>query len=117
MKLKATPGHAADLWFAAGTGLYHSTDGGVKWNKIAGLDSAWNVGFGKAKTGDYPTLFPAREKGIFRSTDRGETWDIIGTYPLGIYDNIDSIDGDKDVFGKIYLAFSGAGFAYGMAKP
>jgi hypothetical protein len=35
------------------------------------------------------------------------------TYPLGIYDWVDDIDGDKDVFGKVYVAFTSAGFAYG----
>jgi photosystem II stability/assembly factor-like uncharacterized protein len=119
VKLKATPGQAGDLWFASGTGtfLHHSTDGGMTWKKVTGIESADNVGFGKANAGDYPTVFVAGNKGIFRSLDRGATWDKIGTYPLGIYDWIDSIDGDKDVFGKIYVAFAGSGFAYGTPKP
>jgi photosystem II stability/assembly factor-like uncharacterized protein len=118
-KLKATPGHAGDLWFASGTGsaLYHSMDGGLNWKKVVGVDNVLNVGFGKAKSGDYPTVFVAGGQGIFRSLDQGETWDKIGSYPLGIYDWIDSIDGDKDTFGKVYVAFAGSGFAYGTPKP
>ena len=49
-------------------------------------------------------------------SDQGNTWEHIGIYPLGIYDYVDDIDGDKDVFGRVYIAFSGAGFAYGDEK-
>ena len=119
--MKTTPGHARDLWFAEGTigGLWHSTDGGVTWTAIRGLQQAFNVGLGKAqKEGGYPTVFVAGiaggQTGIFRSTDEGKTWDKVCAYPLGIFDWIDAMDGDKDVFGKVYVGFAGAGFAYGM---
>jgi photosystem II stability/assembly factor-like uncharacterized protein len=119
--LKSAPGHAGHLWFAGGAdggGLWRSTDGGVSWTENAGLQQALNVGLGKARApGGYPTLFVAGIKdgkhGLYRSTDEGKTWDKIGDYPLGLPDLVDAIDGDKDVFGKVYLAFSGAGFAYG----
>jgi photosystem II stability/assembly factor-like uncharacterized protein len=120
--LKATPGHARDLWFAAGTGggLYHSTDGGTTWTQVTGISAASNVGFGKAKSGDYPTLFVAGSvagsTGIFRSTDKGVTWEKVVDYPLGIFDTIDALDGDKDIFGQVYVCFTSAGFAYGKPK-
>ena len=120
--LKSTPGHAGHLWFAGGAdggGLWHSTDGGVSWNENPGLQQAFNIGLGKARTPDgYPTLFVAGIKGgkhgIYRSIDEGKTWDKIGDWPLGIPDLVDAIDGDKDIFGKVYVAFSGTGFAYGI---
>jgi len=118
--LKATPGHAKDLWFAEGTvgGLWHSTDGGATWAKSAGIEQAVNVGLGKPQTeGGYPTVFVAGiaggQTGIYRSTNAGATWDKLCDYPLGIFDNIDAMDGDKEVFGKVYVGFSGSGFAYG----
>lgn len=120
--LKATPGHGGDLWFAsgAGTGLYHSTDGGATWTQAAGLDVANNLGFGKAQSGDYPTLYVAGmvkgSAGIYRSTDKGASWDKIVDYPLGIFDTIDAMDGDKDIFGQVYVSFTSAGFAYGKPK-
>ena len=125
--MKTTPGHAQDIWFAEGKeenvvgGLWHSTDGGSSWVSIDAIEQAFSFGFGKpAKNSDYPTLFVAGvlngEYGIYRSIDVGKTWMKIGTYPLGIFDYIDDIDGDKDQFGKVYICFSGAGFAYGVEK-
>ncbi len=121
--LKATPGHARDLWFASGTGagLYHSIDGGANWSRAAGIENAANVGFGKAKSGyDYPTLLVAGavagRPGVFRSTDRGATWDKIVERPLGIFDTIDALYGDKDLFGQVYVSFTSSGFAYGKPK-
>ena len=109
-----------DLWFAAGQGggLWHSTDGGAAWTQVPGIELAANVGIGKAQsTGGYPTLYAAgtvaEQTGIYRSVDQGITWDKIGGYPLGIFDFIDAMDGDKEVFGQVYICFSGSGFAYG----
>ncbi|MEY4918794.1 MAG: hypothetical protein RL616_2707, partial [Verrucomicrobiota bacterium] len=40
-------------------GIAHTTDGGATWTQAPGLDVALNLGFGKAKSGDYPTLYVA----------------------------------------------------------
>ena len=122
--LKATPGCAGDLWFSEGKqssivgGLWHSTDGGQNWTAIKGIEQAFNFGFGK--TGNhsgYPAIFMAGviggQHGIYRSADSGNTWLKIGEYPLGIFDYIDGMDGDKNVFGRVYVCLSGGGFAYG----
>jgi photosystem II stability/assembly factor-like uncharacterized protein len=124
LTMKATPGHAGDLWLAEGKqgnvvgGLWHSANGGETWTAVAGLEQAFSFGFGKPGTeGGYPTVFAAGvaagQYGIYRSTDSGNTWERIGAYPLGIFDNVDAMDGDKDVFGKVYICFTGAGFVYG----
>ena len=122
--MKATPGKSKDVWLAEGRqsnavgGLWHSVDGGVTWNAVPGLQEAYSFGFGKPKTpGGYPTIFAAGvadgQYGIYRSVDAGSTWEQIGIYPLGIFAKIDDIDGDKDVFGKVYICFASGGFAYG----
>lgn len=121
--LKTTPGHAKDLWFGSGLGggLLHSTDGGATWTTAPGLTNVANVGLGKAKdAGGYPTLYAvgtaSGKHGLHRSTDQGQTWDFLVDYPLGIYDAIDALDGDKDIFGQIYVCFSSTGFAWGRLK-
>jgi hypothetical protein len=122
--LKAAPGHAQDLWFAEGKqanvvgGLWRSTDGGVTWTANAGVQQAFSFGFGKpASAGAYPAIFVTGVvnglHGIYRSDDGGANWQNIGTFPLGIYDFVEDMDGDKDVFGKIYIGFAFSGFAYG----
>jgi hypothetical protein len=32
---------------------------------------------------------------------------------MGSLDAITTVDGDKDVYGTVYLGFSGSGYAYG----
>ncbi|PAW76233.1 MAG: sialidase [Verrucomicrobia bacterium Tous-C9LFEB] len=124
--LKSTPGKAGDLWFAEGLvgGVWHSTDGGATWLQLPGIKLAFNIGLGKAeKEGGYHTLFVVgigdNGHGIYRSTDVGQSWDKVGDYPLGIFDFIDAMDGDKNEFGKVYVGFCGSGFAYGAVakKP
>jgi len=119
--LEATPGQAGHVWFcgnASGYGLYRSTNYGSSWTLVTGTNYAQAIGFGKADTGaTYPTIYYAGKlnsvEGVWRSTDQAATWAKICSYPLGIYSNTIAIDGDPNVFGKVYLALDGKGFAYG----
>ncbi|MDR3710694.1 MAG: hypothetical protein P4L33_20530 [Capsulimonadaceae bacterium] len=120
--IKATPGHAGDLWFSEGNnagGLWHSTDGGVSWGAVPGIKHSICMGFGRAeKEGGYPTLYDYGDAGdgktgVYRSTDAGADWERIGGFPLGIFEWVNAIDGDKDTYGTVYVAFAQAGFAYG----
>jgi photosystem II stability/assembly factor-like uncharacterized protein len=123
--LKAAPGHAKHLWFVEGKqdnvvgGLWRSKDGGVTWAGLPGVNQAYSFGFGKASAiGGYPAIFLtgviSGVHGIYRSDDEGATWEQIGTFPMGIFDIIEDMDGDKDVSGKVYVCFKNTGFAYGQ---
>jgi len=125
--VKSVPGHAGHVLFAEGSqgapvgGIWQSKDGGATWAELPFIEQAFNLGLGKAKDPDgYPTIFVAGvargETGIYRSTNAGANWDKIGEYPLGIFDWVDAMDGDKDAFGRVFLAFTSAGFAYGEEK-
>ncbi len=129
-QLRVTPGRAGDLWLATGydlrapeteTGLYHSTDAGLTWKKIPGVDEAWAIGHGKAAPGtEVPTLFLyGRIRGVwglYRSTDEGAGFDLLSAAPLGIFDQVTCVTGDPDVFGMVYLGWQGNGFAYGRPR-
>jgi len=127
-ELRAVFGKAGHLWFvgtphdrASTDVLWRSTDGGTTWTPCTngGLTKVSAIGFGKEPApGKYPTIFISGVvngvRGIYRSTDEGQTWDKIGQDPLGIWGPLKCIDGDKDIFGKVYFTFSaGIGFGTG----
>jgi photosystem II stability/assembly factor-like uncharacterized protein len=98
-----------------------STDGGATWNDVAGLTRVYAFGFGKAAAGSsYPTIFVAGKLqgayGIYRSTDNAATWQRIAQYPTQSLDVVKAIDGDKDVFGRVYIALGGSGWVYGTPQ-
>lgn len=127
-QLSGIPGRAGHLWFVHGRdyaakpdALSRSTDGGATWTALPFFDQAWAFGYGKAKDeGGYPTLFvfgrAANDAawGVWRSTDEGTTWDRVAEYPLGIFDAVMVIAGDPEIFGRVYIGWSGNSFAYGQ---
>ena len=116
-------GRAGDLWLAAGNGLlYHSTDGGATFAACRGpgassVAAVATLGFGKAAPGTgYPAIYltgiVGGVQGIFRSTDEGASW-------MRINDDSEqyawigqTITGDPDVFGRVYLGTNGRGILY-----
>lgn len=128
-RLHAVPANAGHLFFSAGLcdgpgsphpinrDLLHSTDGGVTWTAIPNVKEARYIGFGKAAPfATYPTMYMIgwvnNVYGIYRSTDEGQNWTKFGDYPNGSLDAIQSIDGDMNIYGRVYTAFSGSGFSY-----
>lgn len=123
-KLRPVPGKAGHLFFAAGvpdnpnTKLMRSSDGGATWSAVPGIDRVVDIGFGKPAAGaDYPAMFiagfVAGQYGVWRSTDNAASWTRIGQFPYGSLDEIVGVEGDKDHFGRVYLAFAGSSFGYG----
>ncbi|MBV8971830.1 MAG: hypothetical protein JO290_06015 [Sphingomonadaceae bacterium] len=123
-KLRAVPGHAGHLFFtaaadAADAGLRRSRDGGTTWSVVVGVDHVDDVGFGKAAAGAaYPTIFVSGRVGgvygIWRSTDDAATWHRLAAFPLGTLDQVQVIEGDKDVFGRVYVGYQGSSWIYGQ---
>ena len=52
---------------------------------------------------------------IYRSTDEGASWESMG-FPNSSLDTVRTIDGDKSVFGRVFVGFSGSGASYGDMK-
>ena len=128
-KLQAVPGRAGHLFFTAGgqSGLtpagafMRSVDAGVTWTAMPRVTEVYAFGFGKSLSGaeGYPSLYIVGwvdgVYGIWLSPDEGQSWEQVGDWPLGSLDEIKTIDGDKNVAGKVYVGFAGSGYAYGVA--
>jgi hypothetical protein len=126
-KLAAVPGKAGHLFFTPGAldgvdgPLKRSIDGGANWTTVPNVTRVLATGFGKPLlAGGYPTIFIAGkvggQYGIWRSTDNAATWKRISDYPTGIMDGVQAIEGDQNVFGKVYIGFGGVGFVYGQPQ-
>jgi hypothetical protein len=123
VRFKALPGAAGEIWFAGGKegltyGLWHSTDSGRTFARVAGVEEADAIGFGKAAPGRrYPTLFTTAQirgvRGIFRSDDRGRSWTRINDGQHQYAWTGAAITGDARIYGRVYVATNGRGIIYG----
>ncbi len=118
--LKTAPGMAGEVWLSLKEkGLYRSSNFGKDFVKMAMVDEAQALGFGKAAPGvSHPTVFiqgkVKGEPGVFRSIDLGAKWVKIADYPKGYIGKSRVIVGDMNVFGRIFLGTGGNGFIYGQ---
>jgi xyloglucan-specific exo-beta-1,4-glucanase len=125
VKFRAVPGREGDIWLAGGEewdntyGLWHSTNSGASFVKLANVEEADNIGFGKAATGQtYMALYAVAQiagvHGIFRSIDAGQTWVRINDdqHQWGRAGDT-AITGDPRIFGRVYIGTNGRGIFYG----
>ena len=126
--LASVPGRAGHLFFTSGPqgnpGAPHparnpfmrTTNGGAIWTVVPNILEVRAFGFGRALAG-YPTIFIVgwvnRVYGIWRSDDDAHSWVQIGDFPLSSLDQVTAIDGDKNIYGMVYIGFNGSGYAYG----
>jgi len=125
--LASVPGKPGELFFTGGpqTSLpsqqfYKSTDGGAHWTAVPNVTEVNCFGFGAAAPGQsYPSIYivgwVSGIYGIWQSVDDAQSWTQIGTYPNGDLDLAQTISGDPYAFGRVYVGFSGSGYAYGDA--
>ncbi|MEU7297235.1 cellulose binding domain-containing protein [Streptomyces exfoliatus] len=123
VRFKALPGKKGDVWLAGGApdatyGLWHSTDGGAAFTRVAGIEQADTIGFGKAAPeASYPALYTSAKiggvRGIFRSTDAGASWVRINDDAHQWGWTGGAITGDPRVYGRVYVSTNGRGIIYG----
>jgi photosystem II stability/assembly factor-like uncharacterized protein len=120
-KLVTPTGVAGDLWLVSSTsGLYHNSNWGLSaWEHLTTVTAAKALGFGMAATGaSYPTMYVSgtvnNVQGVFRSTDKGQTWVRIDTDQRQLGAST-TLTGDPKVFGVVYVGDGGRGVAVG--KP
>jgi len=127
-----------DLWASTKGGIYHSPDAGATWNLVTGNDNLrldhclLALGKGSGKPGDAPyTVYyfygtldwgkPARDYGVYRSTNAGASWDRIARWPAGLMAinlgwGLSCMSASWDTFGLVGIAVNGQGFVYGKPK-
>lgn len=131
--LKSAPGQAGHYFYTAGGNgvatiihLWKSTDTCANWTNInPNMFPVYNVGFGAHKpgaAGTYPTIyvngFLSGVQGFYQSIDGGATWTAINVpagqlvWPQTTADFVQDMEGDPDVYGRIYVGFNGTGAAY-----
>ncbi|OAH15370.1 cellulose binding domain-containing protein [Streptomyces jeddahensis] len=123
VRFKAVPGEEGDIWLAGGSangtyGLWHSKDAGATFTKLSSIEQADTIGFGKAAPdASYQTLYTSAKiggvRGIFRSTDAGESWVRINDDAHQWGWTGAAITGDPRVYGRVYVSTNGRGIVYG----
>lgn len=117
----------AQTWASNGkfstNGLAFSEDGGVSWSRFPSVFSAQSVGVGKAAPGaPYETLFiwgvagvSTNPLGIYYSIDKGASWARMNDdkHQYGGPGNGAFVQGDMNVFGRVYMSSVGRGLVYG----
>ncbi len=120
-QLHTVPGRAGDLWLTAGNGvLYHSADGGMSFSAVGSVTTVATLGFGKAAPGArYPAIYltgiVGGTQGVFRSTDEGASWIRINNDSDQYAWVGQTITGNPNVFGQVFLGTNGRGIL--VANP
>ncbi|MBE6857033.1 MAG: cellulose-binding protein [Ruminococcus sp.] len=112
------------IWLASGGMVMFTEDGGQNFNVLKNF-SAKAIGFGAPeKEGGYMTVYAMgtdevegnknpQGQGIYRSTDKGETWVKLNDEEH-LFGNLTySITGDSEIFGRVYFATNGRGIVMG----
>jgi len=117
--VKAAPGMAGEVWAGlSANGLWRSSNSGTTWAQIPNVQEAKLFAFGKNKLGSpNPTVFVYGKvdntEGIFRSDDLGATWVRIDMPDVAVGDEANTMEGDRQVWGRVYIGTNGTGVYYG----
>jgi hypothetical protein len=117
--VKAKPGVEDEVWVSLyNKGLWYSTDGGSTFTQITNVQLAMSFSFGANPPGQsYPAVFVYgtvnNVQGIFRSDDNGATWAQIDSPNNRIGDVPGDIEGDRQVYGRVFVPTVGRGVIYG----
>lgn len=107
-----------NVWLCSGTLLLYSEDFGESFSVIKDMDFR-AIGFGAPEQeGGYPVIYALgsageQGEGLYRSTDKGQSWQRINDeqHRFGMFG--DSITGDSRVSGRVYVTTNGRGIVMG----
>jgi len=120
--IKTVPGVEDEVWLSLdGNGLYTSQDGGVNFTVTPQVENAKLLAFGKPQNPQYsPWLYlygkiTDQGEGLFKSGDRGLTWQQLDSIPLFDGDpakNILVLEASQQEPGLIFIGTDGRGIYY-----
>jgi xyloglucan-specific exo-beta-1,4-glucanase len=116
--IKAMPNQKGHVWVNLNHyGLYTSCDFGDTFTKLNNVDQAYLFAFGKGLSEDIPAVYVygrvSGVEGIFRSDDKGTTWIRINDDANRIGNDPNCMEGDRQVYGRVYIGTNGRGYYYG----
>jgi photosystem II stability/assembly factor-like uncharacterized protein len=116
-RLHSVFGREGDFWISSSAGLHRSLDAGATFTRLAHVNVALAVGFGRPVRDDaYPAVYLSGKvdgkAGLFRSDDAGESWLTISD-DQHAFGWIGFIAGDRRSYGRVYLGTGGRGIVYG----
>jgi hypothetical protein len=119
--LVPSPTTAGDLWISTYIGILHSTNSGANFSQLASVGSSNNItsmAFGKSAPGQtVPAMYlygtSGNFQGAFRSDDGGTTWTQINDAAHQFGGLIQTMAGDPNVYGRVYMGVNGRGIVYG----
>jgi photosystem II stability/assembly factor-like uncharacterized protein len=117
-QLASVPGTVRrDLWLATPNGLWHINGANATPAKIANVQAAYGVGFGKAAAGKtYPAVYISAKinnvSGIYQSLDGGASWSRIND-DKHQWGGVNYVTGDMRIFGRVYIGAARGGVIVG----
>ena len=109
-----------EVWIALDwKGLYKSSDSGVGFTKLADVQQAKLVAFGKNPAGQtHPAVFVYgvidNYSGIFRSDDMGGSWVKISDTNTPIGSRPSTMAADRQWFGRVFVGTRGNSIFYNI---
>lgn len=119
--IRVAPGMEGHVWIALNNGgLARSTNSGQSFSAVSGISNCGAIGFGVAAPGsNYPAIYIwgtiNNIKGVYRSTDQAVSWVRVNdnNHEYGGPANGQFVQGDRNVFGRVYMSTAGRGIVYG----
>ena len=118
--VKTAPAMEGEVWIALDwKGLYKSSDSGAGFTKLADVQQAKLVAFGKNPAGQtHPAVFVYgiidNYSGIFRSDDMGGSWVKISDADTPIGNSPSTMAADRQWFGRVFVGTTGNGIFYNI---
>lgn len=115
--IQAVVGQTGNVWICGGSMLLYTEDAGESFQHVKDIQFR-AIGFGAGKTEkDYPVIYAMGDAGqgdgIYRSLDKGITWERIND-ENHLFGNLTSyISGDSCIYGRVYFATNGRGIVMG----